>query len=314
MFGLSRKKISCGLQILDRQFKIVGASGSSRARIAKYETIPLGDGMIKEGKIIDEDSLIQKLSNAVDKLSLNNEPAALVIPTSSIVLRKTMLPNLKNKELRNLIDVELHSGDSKLPFKNPIFDFIPIREENGQKEVLVFASPMEVVEQYVDIARRAGLQPQAVETAPLALFRLLLRCFKTEGRILPQRFMLLDAENDRAEISIFVNGYPVFFRAIAIPSHQLLDEDADRVEAYSRHMSIEMGRVMNYYKYSVATDQEEVDELILIGDSGLTDGLNQSLEKDFNNVTALSLDRAITNFDPILKSFAVPIGLAMKGA
>ncbi|XID92585.1 type IV pilus biogenesis protein PilM [Paenibacillaceae bacterium WGS1546] len=316
MFGLSSKKTSCGLQILDRQAKIVSASGSSRARIAKQQSVPLSEGIVRDGKIIDEEALVRNLSIAVDRLSIREASATLVIPTSSIILRKANLPSVKNKELRNLIDVELNSGDAKLPFKNPIFDFIPIREENGHKEVLIFASAAEVVEQYVDIARRSGLQPVAVDAAPLALFRLLLRCYKAEGQALPQRFVLLDAESDRAEISIFVNGYPFFFRAVTISSHQLIDEDADRMEAYGRQMSTEMGRVMNYYKYSVATaaDEEEVGELILIGDAALTEGLSKAVESDFKKVTSLPMDRAVTNYDPQMKSFAVPIGLAMKGA
>lgn len=314
MFGLSRKKISYGIQMVDRQVKIIGASGSSNSRVVKHHQLALSDGVIKEGKIVDELSLIQKLSREIEKLSMKGEPVTVVIPTSSIVLRKAMLPNVKDKELRNLIDVELHSGDAKLPFKNPIFDFLSIREADGQKEVLIFASPMEVVEQYVHIVREAGLEPVAVDTAPLALFRLMVRCYKAVGQRMPQRFMLLDAESDRAEISIFVDGYPVFFRTISIPSHQLIEEDGDQLEAYSRHMSIEMGRVMNYFKYTVSSEQDEVDELILVGDPTLTEELAKALESDFSKITSLSMDRAVSNFDPIFKSFAVPIGLAMKGA
>ncbi|HEY8528344.1 MAG TPA: pilus assembly protein PilM [Paenibacillaceae bacterium] len=314
MFGKIRNKRRCGLQFLDRQVKLVAAAGPSGSRIVLFRAIPLAEGTIKEGKILDEEGLIHQLSDHVRQLSLAGAEVSLTIPTSSVILRKATFPRVREKELRNLIDVELHSGETQLPFRNPVFDFVTVRQGKEDQEVIIFASPMEVVEQYVRVVRNAGLQPVAVDTAPLALFRLLIRGLRAYGQTLPERFLLLDAENERADISIFVGGYPVFFRTVQMQSAFLPDEDEDRNAVYARQLSIELGRVMNYYRYNVASDQEDVRQLILVGDPSLCETLRQNMEEEFERILQMPVDGALTNFEPSHKSFAVPIGLAMKGA
>ena len=162
MFGINRKKRRCGLQFLDRQIKLVVAAGSSYSRIVHFRSIPLPDGTIKEGKIVDEDQLVQQLANHVKLLSLEDEEVSLTVPTSSVALRKATFPRVKDKELRNLIDVELHGGETQLPFRNPVFDFVPVRKGDEDQDVLIFATPADVVEQYVRVVKIAGMQPVAV--------------------------------------------------------------------------------------------------------------------------------------------------------
>ena len=314
MFRINRKKRRCGLQFLDRQIKLVVAAGSSYSRIVHFRSIPLPDGTIKEGKIVDEDQLVQQLANHVKLLSLEDEEVSLTVPTSSVALRKATFPRVKDKELRNLIDVELHGGETQLPFRNPVFDFVPVRKGDEDQDVLIFATPADVVEQYVRVVKNAGMQPVAVDTSPLALFRLLLKGLRAYGQTLPKRFLMLDAEPERAEISIFVDGYPVFFRTASMNMPFLPNEEDDRNTQYARQLSVELGRIMNYYKYSVANDQEDVKHLVLVGDPSLCDHLARTLEEDFERILQMPVDGALVNFEPPHKSFAVSIGLAMKGA
>ena len=302
------------MQFLDRQAKLVVAAGPSGSRIVLFRAIPLAEGTIREGKILDEERLVRRLAEHVRELSLTGAEVSLTIPTSSVMLRKATLPRVRGKELRNLIDVELHSGETQLPFRNPVFDFVTVRQDAENQEVIIFASPMEVVKQYVRVVTNAGLRPVAVDTSPLALFRLLIRGLRASGEALPERFLLLDAETERADISIFVHGFPVFFRTVQMHYALLPDEDEDRNAAYARQLSLELGRILNYYRYSVASDREAVRQLILVGDSSLCETLRQHMEDDFERILQLPMDGALTNFEPSHQSFAVPIGLAMKGA
>jgi type IV pilus assembly protein PilM len=314
MFGFSRSRKHCGLQILDRQIKLVAAAGSSYNRIARYQRISLDEGVIREGQILDEEQLVRQLSGAVKTLSLQDHRVTMSVPTNSVILRRAVFPMVKDKELRNLIDVELHGGTTQLPFKKPVFDYITVKQTGDQQEVLIFASPMEVVQQYARIAKQAGLDPVAADSSPLALYRLLLRGMKNTGITLSNCFMFLDADHDRAELSIFVEGYPVFFRTVQISGHELFAEGDDRMNAYVNQLSVEMSRVMKYYQYTVAADPEGVKELVLVGEAKLTENLQKNFEPEFKRIYQLPMDGAITGFETDHKSFAVPIGLAMKGA
>lgn len=313
MFRFNRKRRRCGLQFLDRQIKLVVAGGNANSRIIRCRAIPLDEGIIKEGKIADEDRLVQELARHVELMSIRGEEVSLTIPTSSVALRKATFPPVKDGELRNLIDVELHGGETQLPFRNPVFDFIRIRTGEGDQEVLIFATPAGVVEQYVRVVKLAGLRPAAVDASPLALFRLLLKGLNASGHPLPRRFLLLDAEPERAEISIFADGYPVFFRTVSMHVPYLAGGE-DRSAGYARQISVELGRILNYYKYSVAGEEEDIRDMVLAGDPVLCGLLSRTLESDFERIRPIPMDGALANFEPSHKPFAVPIGLAMKGA
>ena len=45
----------------------------------------------------------------------------------------------------------------------------------AQEEVLIFATPGEVVESYAHVVKQSGLVPVSVDLAPLALHRMLVR-------------------------------------------------------------------------------------------------------------------------------------------
>lgn len=317
MFDFRRKQQAYGLQILDHHVKLACITGAShRMKVQSTFTASIPDGVIQDNRIVEEEQLVQLLMRIARQLDIEGKPVTLTIPTSNVIIRRSSFASLKDEELRNLIDVELHGGGAQLPFKNPIFDFARIGKDGNQEDVIIFASPAEVVEQYVKVVRQAGLVPQAVDLAPLALFRVLCKYMKITGNALPRHFMMLNAESEEVEISIYKDGIPVFFRSIPIHTEALLDDDSDYLEAYARYYTIELGRIMNYYKYaSVSADAEEIEHLFIIGDSHFVSGLVPALEKDFTGkLHALEYEFLPHARDADLQSYAVPIGLAMKGA
>lgn len=332
MFGRKRKTPCYGLQILDSQAKIVElVLSQQRVRVTKLHTASFSGELVKNGKILDEDAVAKQLKTHVAQLGIAGAQVHLTIPTSSIVLRRSVFAALKDRELRNLIDVELY-GEGQLPFKNPVFDFIrlgevkpaqPREDAAGKKsgvadkkeEVLIFATPQEVVDSYVNVVKAADLQPVAVDLAPLALYRLLVRSMKLAGEFPAKRFMLLLAESDYAEISIFADGIPVFLRALPVNAYSVLDADGDKTEVYSRNLAMELSRVINYYKYSVAGDQEDIKDLYLLGERELAEKLPAYLEDVCpGTVRKLPIGSLLLNEEQFYHSYAVPIGLAMKGA
>jgi type IV pilus assembly protein PilM len=331
MFGLKRKKAAYGMHIMDNQIKLVEIESSSQQiDVLQRHIIALDEGNIKNGKLLDEESVIYKLTHQVKTLGLQGMPVHLTIPTSNVILRKSVFPDLKDQELRNMIDVELNGG-SQVPFKNPVFDFFRLghvqteaaaaQEGDGKKgkaapqeEVLVFATPLDIVEGYSSLVSRCGLTPVSVDIAPLALLRILARQQQLSGTYLPKVFMFLQAEPDYADISIFVQGVPVFLRSIQMNAGYLMDSGTEKIDAYGRNLSMELGRILNYFKYSVSSEQEEVERIYLIGESDWTAGLPALLENAFSGeITTFPLDRVLRVNDQTLHAYTVPLGLAMKG-
>lgn len=331
MFGLKRKKAAYGMHIMDNQIKLLEIESSSmQIEVLQRHQIALDEGSIRNGKLLDEESVINKLTYQVRQLGIAGMPVHLTIPTSNVILRKSIFPSLKDKELRNMIDVELNGG-SQLPFKNPVFDFFRLGEAKteqaaaaeedgkkqkaaGQEEVLVFATPLDVVEGYSTIVHKSGLVPVSVDIAPLAILRILARQQRITGAYLPKVFMFLQAEADYADLSIFVDGVPVFLRSIQMNAGYLMDSGSDKLDTYGRNLSIELGRIVNYFKYSVSSDQEDIERIYLIGEAGWTAALPEMLEGAFSGeIVAFPVDRVLRVNDQALHDFTVPLGLAMRG-
>ncbi len=321
MFG-KKIKLTCGVHISDSQIKIVEVAGKARTlKVVQQHALPLDGGSVKNGKIVDEKAVAERLESLVKKAGLQQSGANLSIPTSNVVLRRSLFSSLKDKELRNLIEVDL-LGAAQLPFKNPVFDYVRLgapevsEETDGKKEeVLIFATPSDVVESYANVVERAGLLPLSVELGPLALLRLLNRNSMVSGQQLLQRFIVIDCETDHADISIFVQGIPVFFRTVMMNYQYVLESGNDMAEAYSRNLSVELGRILNYYKYSVSTDQEDIDRLYLTGNADWLDSLSTLLQNQFaGTIGHLPMDAVLQDVNMHHHTYAISLGLALKGA
>ncbi|TVY10412.1 type IV pilus biogenesis protein PilM [Paenibacillus cremeus] len=334
MFGKKVSKYTYGMQISDSAVKLVEIMNQSgQVTVTQRHSIALDKGSIKHGKFMDEESVVRRMETIVKQLGLQGARVNVTVPMSNVVLRKSVFSSLKDKELRNLIDVELHGGQ-QLPFKNPIFDFVRLGppkdaaaaavEEDGkgkkakpsaQEEVLIFATPSEVVENYASVVKQTGLIPISVDLAPLALHRILVRHAKQTGSAMKDRFMLLHVEPDCADVSIFVDGIPVFLRSIQINTSYFMDTGTDPIAAYGRNLSMELGRVLNYFRYSVSTDQEDVQLIYLVGDHDWIQAMPAHLEGAFSGeIAAFPLAGVLQSDDSSDHSYAVPLGLAMKGA
>ena len=325
MFSLNNKTIGYGLQITDHQAKIVKVRKSSHSNhVLQQHTVDLEKGCIKNGKILDEAAVAKRIGETVQLLDMQGAKINLSVPASNVVIRKSVFASVKDKELRNLIDVELYGG-TQLPFKDPVFDFVRMGKASNeaaatsdqtvskldQDWVLIFATPSELVESYTSVAKQAGLNTDSVELESLSLFRLLVKDSKLTGEPMPDRFLILHAEADHADISIFENGFPVFARTVQIAAAQILDSGSSPEEIYGRHLNSELARILNYYKYSISNNQLELEKIYLSGFPVKMEAFRNLLAGSFMGpIHDLPLNKIE---DTNHASYAVPLGLALKG-
>ncbi|NHN29579.1 type IV pilus biogenesis protein PilM [Paenibacillus agricola] len=319
MLGL-RQKISCGLQILSDEIRIVVIHPGSRSlSMKRCHSEPLAPGVIQNGKIVNEEAVSEAIRHIAQMLGIRGAGIYLSVPTSSTILRKSIFPVMNDKELRNMIDVELNSG-SQMPFKDPVFDYVRLgsaaianpEEKVGRKtkpkqeEVLIFVSPAQVVESYVRVVREAGLKPLSVELESLASFRLLLQYSERSKTQLPECFIMINAESARLEFSIFVEGIPVFLHSVA---------DVGAGASYAKTVTTELSRIMYYFSYSISTKQEDIQALYLLGAEDQLAELPRRLREVFDGqVHTISLEGLLQEQIDAVQAYAIPIGLALKGA
>jgi type IV pilus assembly protein PilM len=328
MFGLLKKQ-SYGLQIYDGGIKFAAMNYARRDQLqcTTLEHIPFDTTVIRNGKLIDEEAFVRALHVLKEKLSLQKISVNVTIPTANILVRKTKVASLSHPEMRNLIDLELHSGD-KLPFKNPVFDFVridptaqiaPEVDVVKQEEVLVFATPEESVEAYVRAIQTAGFHVDAVDISALSLFRLFVSPLSRLTQDLPDSFMMLECTAEQADVSIFTDGVPVFIRSISITASNAFESEVERRQQFITSLITELSRILNYYKFSISSDFSDIQSIYFAGEITLADALRTPLKDELNaELHTIVLESFIEHEEKALDSnilceCSAAIGLALKG-
>jgi Tfp pilus assembly PilM family ATPase len=326
------KKQHCGLQLMETHARLIEIDGGGKQlRAGRRQTVELPSGSIQNGKIINEAEVVHSVQDMVATLELQGAHVNLTIPTSNIILRRSVFTSLQDQEIRNSIEVELHSGSYKVPFKNTVFDCIrmgsplqesvvPTGEDHElnevirkhkpvqQEDVLVIATPLEVVKAYMQITKQAGLETINVEPSLSALYRGMVRQWKHLGLNMPQRFVMLQTDLGFSEISIFDRGVPVF-NLVLNGSHYA------SVEAYAHNLQTEFTRILSYFKQCIFFDRKDLRQLYLIGETDWIMKLRQPLGMLFEgNMTLLSLAELLNVNEAVYDPYTVLLGQAMRGA
>lgn len=335
MFGISlrREKRCYGLHILDKEVRLVEiVNGSKHISIAQKHVFALEEGIIQNGKIVDDNAVAKQIESYVNQLGLDGVKIHLTIPASNVLLRKTAFPSVNDKSMRNLIDVELNSG-SQIPFKSPVFDFIRLgknvseeaeasesgstakkQEQLRKEDITILATPMELVDSYANIIDGAGLRLVSVEIPGLSLYRIMARHCKITGEMPTKRFVLLHMEQSHADISIFTEGSPDLFRTIPNTADYIFNTSNDPIAAYGQRLSMEISRLLNYFKFSTATGDQEIMEMYVTGAKEYIDYMPNVLRQIFEGeIRKFPLDFVLQSNDANNYPFAVAIGLAMRG-
>ena len=322
------KQRAVSFVLKDHVIRFVETKNLPEIQVQKWGERYLPAGIIKEGKILDRETLIIVLEECVADWKLKNRTVSFLVPDQYTVLRKLKVPaDVKEDEIRGYLFMELGTS-IHLPFEDPVFDFHLLPEsQSSQKEILLFATPEETVQDYSDVFEEAKLKPAAADVSSLALYRLYdnLNHDKTNENLLMIQFDLTTVN-----VSIFENHQPVFIR------HLLMDvdmvkweypkqgENDGRKPVYSgdstdvRHslkdIYSEIDKVMNFYRYSLNQGKQQITKIFIDGDhpwfeeifAEIKDRLDVPVVKLANQL--LQTNGEIRN----LSSFHLNIGLALK--
>ncbi|MGD7044121.1 type IV pilus biogenesis protein PilM [Jeotgalibacillus proteolyticus] len=234
---------------------------------------PLPEGVIEKGKIVDLSLLESIVEQCVADWKIKHKKVQFIVPDPFVIIRQIELKeNLSQQEIQGYLYMEL-GNRIQLPFDEPVFDFAKLPTESG-KDLLIFASPEDVVKSYRDLLEKAGLEPVTADISPLALYRYYDRYseIKEEDHLLILRF-----DQRQLTISIFHQGYPYFMRPIAF------EEDRGE-EAYGELYS-EISKILSFYRYSIHQGSGEISRVYVSGDwsdlDAFAEGLKQELTLQF---------------------------------
>ncbi|HEY5925384.1 MAG TPA: type IV pilus assembly protein PilM [Kofleriaceae bacterium] len=215
------------------QLKRKGSSWALQA----FGMQPLVPQTIVDGTIMDQGAVTDAIRQLWSRLRLKTKDVAIAIAGHSVIIKKITVPMMKPEELaaniRNEAEHHIPFGrdDVEIDYHvtNPM-------TASGQTELLLVAAKKEVVSDYVQVVRDAGLSPQVVDVAAFASQNGFEANYPLDPR---ETVVLINIGAAISNINIVRSGVSLFTRDVTIGGNAFTEEiqkqmgiAADEAEAY----------------------------------------------------------------------------------
>ncbi len=179
--GMGKSGPRVGIDL--EQSSIAGAqvNGSRQGHALTHAAVrSLPPGLMFEGEVVDVEGLAAELKSFWKASGFSGKRFALGVANQKVVVRTMDFPIMDEKELRAAIEFQAQEA-IPIPLADAILDFEVLTTSSGpdgggSQKVLIVAAQREMVEQFVEAARKAGLtidgprpagvRPHAVDGSP----------------------------------------------------------------------------------------------------------------------------------------------------
>lgn len=275
---LTLKSEVFGLDISDLSLKIAKLKKKRGVlSLASFGETTIPQGVIKEGEVLNIDSLASVLKEAVEKVhgeKLKTKYVIASLPEEKSFLQIIQLPKMSDKELETSVRFEAENY-IPLPIEDMYLDFQVIQPFHGHLDhvdVLIAALPKAVVDPYVAAIKKAGLVPIALEVESQAISRALMK-----NNISPFSVLLIDLGATRTSFIVF-SGYSVrFTSSISVSAYSFTESiskvmgiNIEEAEKLKRRHGLDMSKKISFtkdnketvFKKKIVQDKAIIDVLV----------------------------------------------------
>lgn len=319
-----------------------------RARLVTYAYANLASESLDKSLLNDPASAADLLKKMLVKARVTSKKTISALPISSVFSSILSVPTVNEKELKDAVAAQAKKL-IPLPLEEVALDMKVIDKTEktdtmkAATRVLVTAAPKSLVNKYVEIFKRSGLELASLETEAFAEIRSLIG--KDRSTI-----MIVDMGSLRTNILVVEKGIPFVTRSIAtggvaitqtigktlgIPLEQAesMKRDIKSMQSFapagdlSPILTVLIKPILDEIKYSfnqyqsqeVGGTQKRIDKIILTGGSSLLPRLPEFLTHEMSVNTYLGNPWARVVYPPDLRPvieemgprYSVAIGCAM---
>lgn len=344
------KQLPIGIDIGSSYIKLVQLKGSRNDyALSKFDMLPIQPGIITDGVISDKKGLIGFLAELFKKANINKGEASIGLSgQSSLIIKRISLPFMTEDELNLSIKYE---AQQFIPFDLDavILDFHIIGKASGsdnQMEVLLVAVNKDLLSDYTEVIRHAGLETVVIDTNQFALSNMYEFNYGVSEL---RNIALVNVGANTTILNIMQKGTPIFWRESAIGSNyhtevlessfNLIREDAERlkkgfpiegisseeaqsvINKASDEIYAEIYRSLEVFRSNIYN--EEVNKIVISGGAALIKGFSSLLSQRIDmEVEVADPFRKISIPDKINPSYVkemspiatVAVGLALRRA
>ncbi len=220
--------------------QVKGARQGLTLTSAAVQALPAG--LVFEGEVIDVDALGAALKTFWKESGFTGKRCSLGVANQKIVVRTMEFPIIDAKEMRAAIEFQAQEA-IPIPLEDAILDFQVLATEEardgvpGKQKVLIVAAQRDMIGQFTEAARKAGLTVDGIDLQAFALMRALappVAFVDQGGPAGADAAALVNIGTGITNLVVAVSGAPEFTRVINVGCEAL-------VEALMNHRGLEHG-------------------------------------------------------------------------
>ncbi len=234
----SRNVEPIALDIGSTFIKLVQLKGSNRNyQLVKFGMIPLPPEVIVEGAVMDAGRVVDAIKELLAGQKVSTKDVVISVSGSSVIIKRVSVADMTEEELGESIKWE---AEQYIPFSiddvNVDFQKLGPGAQEGQADVLLVAVKKDKINDYVNLAKEAGLEPVVMDVDAFALANM----YELNYDIEAGATALLNVGASVMNINILKDGTSIFTRDITVGGNRYTEalqrdfglsyEDAERVK------------------------------------------------------------------------------------
>ena len=205
--------------------------------IKHFQAIPLPNGAVVDGEVVDHDVVAGLLNTLVKRFKFPREDTALVYSSRRMVFREADFPYMSLNDLKSTLPFQA-KGMIPLPIEESELDFVPLNvidsEQGKQLHGILVATLRNGLEKTARTAEDAGFVITSIDAGPFALARL----FADTNQ--QQTEAVVNINGNCTDVIVLNNGKPAYMRVVPSGADDVSDaianalsisfEDAERIK------------------------------------------------------------------------------------
>jgi general secretion pathway protein L len=171
----------------------------NRVWVSSARVLPVNP---EKGKEERDAETINAIQGFIASQNVSKDNVVVALPREKALLKVIEVPSAARENLRKVIEYEL-GRHVPFPAEESIFDFQILEEKDRRLRVLLIVMKKECVSEYVELFKRMGIKPRAIEISSTASANLF---YFDQHPLGTQPFILLDVRRHFFELHFFENG------------------------------------------------------------------------------------------------------------
>ena len=219
---MAKSAVRIGLDLDQSSLAAVQIKSNKQTQILTGAAVrSLPEGLVFEGEVVDADGLASELKSFWKEAKLSGRRVNLGLANQKIVVRTLEFPEIPEDELRAAVEFQAQEH-IPIPVEEALLDYQVLstyNDDGGAKQkILLVAAQKDMVQQFVEVTKKAGLTVEGIDLQAFALARALAPrpAFIDQGAAPADEgaTALVNVGSGITNLLVAVGGMPHFTRVI----------------------------------------------------------------------------------------------------